>query len=203
MGNGAENTNLPRLWSRRQVLLAISAMTASVAGCRRRRSQPSLLAAASLETPAFAATMPACVVRSEQTEGPYFVDEKLNRSDIRVDPSDKSVKAGVPLRLEFHVSRIAGGNCMPLSGAIVDVWHCDALGVYSDVHDVGFDTRGSTSLDKFSTVIVPDPNYSGSHYQRCQFTSLTRSDPPPKKVKRDKHKIMEQKDIDKQAVKEG
>jgi protocatechuate 3,4-dioxygenase beta subunit len=146
MGNGAEKTNSPRrLWSRRQALLLIGAMTASLAGCRRRRSQPSL-PAASLETPAFAATLPACVVRPEQTEGPYFIDEKLNRSDIRVEPSDKSVKAGVPLRLEFYVSRVAAGACAPLAGAIVDVWHCDALGVYSDVRDAGFDTRGKKFL---------------------------------------------------------
>ena len=26
---------------------------------------------------------PACVVRPTQTEGPYFVDERLNRRDIR------------------------------------------------------------------------------------------------------------------------
>jgi hypothetical protein len=26
----------------------------------------------------------ACVVRPTQTEGPYFVDERLNRSDIRI-----------------------------------------------------------------------------------------------------------------------
>lgn len=31
--------------------------------------------------------LPACVVRPELTEGPYFVDEKLERSDIRSDPS--------------------------------------------------------------------------------------------------------------------
>src|SRR5262245_57692952 len=36
--------------------------------------------------PAAAANMPACVVRPALTEGPYFVDEKLNRSDIRSDP---------------------------------------------------------------------------------------------------------------------
>ena len=89
---------------------------------------------------------PACVVRPEQTEGPYFVDEKLNRSDIRVDPSDKTIKPGVPLRLEFHVSHVASGACNPLSGAIVDIWHCDALGAYSDVRDAGFDTRGKKFL---------------------------------------------------------
>jgi len=90
--------------------------------------------------------MPACVVRPEQTEGPYFVDENLNRSDIRMDPSDKSIKPGVPLRLQFHVSRVAAGACAPLAGAIVDIWHCDALGVYSDVRDAGFDTRGKKFL---------------------------------------------------------
>jgi protocatechuate 3,4-dioxygenase beta subunit len=97
--------------------------------------------------PAFAATtFPACVVRPEQTEGPYFVEEKLHRSDIRVDPSDKSLRSGVPLRLEFQVSRITTGGCAPLSGAVVDIWHCDAQGVYSDVRDPRFDTRGKKFL---------------------------------------------------------
>jgi protocatechuate 3,4-dioxygenase beta subunit len=97
---------------------------------------------------AFAAAIPACVVRPEQTEGPYFIDERLNRSDIRTDPADHSVKAGVPLRLAFQVSRIDKGSCTPLSGAVVDIWHCDALGVYSDVRDInaGFDTRGKKFL---------------------------------------------------------
>ena len=101
---------------------------------------------AGFESGALAANLPDCVVRPEQTEGPYFVDEKLDRSDIRVDPSDKSIRPGVPLRLEFHVSRMAGAACTPLSGAIVDVWHCDAAGVYSDVRDNQFDARGKKFL---------------------------------------------------------
>jgi protocatechuate 3,4-dioxygenase beta subunit len=99
-----------------------------------------------LPSSAHAGIMPSCVVRPEQTEGPYFVDEKLNRSDIRTDPSDNSVKPGAPLKLEFQVSRIAAGACTPLAGAVVDIWHCDALGVYSDVRDAGFDTRGRKFL---------------------------------------------------------
>ena len=99
---------------------------------------------------AIAATAaPSCVVRPEQTEGPYFVDEKLNRSDLRGDPSDNSLRPGVPLRLEFQVSRINGTACGPLSGAIVDVWHCDAQGIYSDVRDPRFDTRGKKFLRGF------------------------------------------------------
>lgn len=87
--------------------------------------------------------LPACVVRPQQTEGPYFVDTKLNRSDIRSDPSDDSARAGVPLRLVFQVSRVDDDMCAPLVGAVVDVWQCDALGIYSGVKDMNdfFDTR--------------------------------------------------------------
>jgi protocatechuate 3,4-dioxygenase beta subunit len=90
--------------------------------------------------------VPSCVVRPEQTEGPYFVDEKLNRSDIRSDPSDGTVKDGAPLVLTFNVSQVSGAGCMPISGATVDIWHCDALGVYSDATDRSFNTVGKKFL---------------------------------------------------------
>jgi protocatechuate 3,4-dioxygenase beta subunit len=67
------------------------------------------------------------------TEGPYFVDEKLERSDIRADPVTGAVSAGVPLTLRFNVTRVDGSACTALTGAYLDVWHCDAAGVYSDV----------------------------------------------------------------------
>ena len=90
-------------------------------------------------------TASTCVVRPEQTEGPYFVDEMLNRSDIREE------REGVPLDLVFNVSRIDEGNtasCGPLAGAMVDIWQCDAQGQYSDVRDnaEGFNTKGETFL---------------------------------------------------------
>jgi protocatechuate 3,4-dioxygenase beta subunit len=85
-----------------------------------------------------------CVVTPDQTEGPYFVDEHLNRSDIRSDPSDGSVRPGVPLNLLINVAAIA--ECRPLAGAIVDIWHCDASGVYSDVIERRFKTPGSRFL---------------------------------------------------------
>jgi protocatechuate 3,4-dioxygenase beta subunit len=90
----------------------------------------------------------SCVMRPRQTEGPYFVDEQLNRSDIRVEPADGSVKEGVPVRLMFHIWRIADSSCTPLNGAVVDVWQCDALGIYSGVQDINglFDTRGKKFL---------------------------------------------------------
>jgi protocatechuate 3,4-dioxygenase beta subunit len=93
-----------------------------------------------------AAVIPSCIVRPELTEGPYFVDEKLNRSDIRADPSSGEVREGVALALAFAVSRLDGSTCTPFEGALVDVWHCDALGVYSDVQDPGGSTVGQQFL---------------------------------------------------------
>lgn len=140
MDEGSVDTNLSvcRV-SRRQALrlMAIAATTTLLPYGR--------------EQPAFAAALRSCIVRPEQTEGPYFVDAKLNRSDIRSEPSDGSVKPGVPLRLTFQVSHVNASSCTPLSGAIVDIWQCDALGVYSGVRDmnVGFDTREKRFLRGF------------------------------------------------------
>ena len=84
----------------------------------------------------------SCIVTPDQTEGPYFVEERLNRSDIRVDPATGAVKAGVPLSLTLRLSKASAGVCAPLAGTLVDVWHCDALGMYSDVRDSRFHTVG-------------------------------------------------------------
>jgi len=89
---------------------------------------------------------PTCVARPALTEGPFFVDEKLNRADIRSDPADGSVRPGVPLQLALRVSRLTRGACAPLPGATVDLWHCDAVGVYSDVQDPGGATLGKKFL---------------------------------------------------------
>ena len=98
-----------------------------------------------------AATLPSCIVRPAVTEGPYFVDEKLNRSDIRSDPTTGAVKDGAPFALTFLVSRVTGSACAALSGATVDIWHCDALGVYSDATDPSFNTKGQKFLRGYQT----------------------------------------------------
>ena len=90
--------------------------------------------------------VPNCVVRPALTEGPYFVDERLNRTDIRSDPTNGSVSEGAPLLLAFNVSQITAEGCTALPGAIVDVWHCDANGIYSDVIDRSFNTTGQKFL---------------------------------------------------------
>jgi protocatechuate 3,4-dioxygenase beta subunit len=102
--------------------------------------------AADAARPAAEESIPSCVVRPAQTEGPYFVDERLNRSDIRADPASGSARPGAVLDLVFKVGRVSRGACAPLGGASVDVWHCDALGAYSDVRDSGDSTEGQKFL---------------------------------------------------------
>jgi len=96
--------------------------------------------------PVVEASQLSCVARPQLTEGPYFVDEGLNRSDIRTDPTTGAVSAGQLLVLNFNVSRVSGNSCTALPGAYIDIWHCDAAGSYSDVRDAGFDTRGRKYL---------------------------------------------------------
>jgi len=88
----------------------------------------------------------ACVVRPAQTEGPYFVDELLNRTDLRSDPSDGTLRPGIPLEVALVVSGVSGNSCRPVSGAMVDLWQCDHLGIYSDVQDPSFNTKGRKFL---------------------------------------------------------
>lgn len=87
-----------------------------------------------------------CVVRPEMTIGPYFVDQQLERSDLRSSSSDDAVKEGISLTLNINVASVADNSCTPIEGAQVDIWHCDALGQYSGVSDQGFDTTGQDFL---------------------------------------------------------
>lgn len=93
--------------------------------------------------------VPTCVVRPQATEGPFFVDERLQRSDLRADPSGGAASPGTPLALTFRCARLDGSSCTALPGATVDVWHCDAAGRYSGVASEG--TRDQKFLRGFQT----------------------------------------------------
>ena len=94
----------------------------------------------------------ACVISPALTEGPFFIDENLNRSDIRANTATATVNPGVarsgtPLNLGIRVSRISNSGCTLLPNAQVDVWHCDANGEYSDINNqLGINTPGQNWL---------------------------------------------------------
>jgi protocatechuate 3,4-dioxygenase beta subunit len=81
------------------------------------------LAAKSMRLRAAAVPPPTCVFNPEQEEGPYYVDRELLRSDITEG------KIGVPLRV--RVTIVNAKTCAPIPNAALDIWHCDAGGVYS------------------------------------------------------------------------
>jgi len=91
------------------------------------------------------------IVSPEMTEGPFFVEEHLNRSDIRSDPKSGVMSPGTLLHLTINLVTV-GQTAKPLAGATVDIWHCDAGGRYSDEEQNGTAgqkfLRGSQVSDK-------------------------------------------------------
>jgi protocatechuate 3,4-dioxygenase beta subunit len=119
-----------------------------------RRSTIARLAPTGVATwfiPAWNETMEAadavtCVASTPTvTEGPYWVDEKLFRSDIRTDPTTGVARSGIPLTLTITVQNMSSSSsCSPLAGAYVDIWHCDAKGIYSD--ESTYNPGGGTAM---------------------------------------------------------
>jgi protocatechuate 3,4-dioxygenase beta subunit len=127
-----------------------------------------------------ASSLPSCVVVPELTEGPYYVDENLERSDIRVDTSDGSTVDGAVLTIGWVVSAVDGDACVPLEGVLVDVWHCDALGAYSDVgSEQGHDfLRGHqlTDAQGKATIVTIYPGWYGGRAVHIHFKIRTDAD---------------------------
>ena len=115
-----------RLLGRREAMRLLGAGGAAALGGWR------LASAEQTGSPPAAGT---CVVRPELTEGPYFVDGSIARSDVRANTVTGALREGVPLGLTFGISQLAAGRCVPLAGALVHVWQCDAVGVYTGVDD--------------------------------------------------------------------
>lgn len=96
-----------------------------------------------------AASNVACTLAPKLTEGPYWVDEKLNRADLTTNTTRSSVLNGLPLTLTINVFNANGQSCGadPASNIQIDLWHCDAAGEYSDVSGNGqTNTKGQTFL---------------------------------------------------------
>ena len=99
----------------------------------------------------------SCAQTAEQTEGPYYFDADAIRSDIREG------RDGTTLTLALRVREADG--CTPIENAIVDIWHCDAGGVYSGFDDGegerflrGAQATNEDGIARFTTI------YPG-HYQ--------------------------------------
>ena len=178
-----DDVQIGRVLSRREVLVLFSAVgtAAALVACAPGASSSgrasaaasaaggpsgsgSAAATSASAAASGAAALPSCIVRPAEMEGPYFVDEKINRSDIRSDPSSGAPSEGAKLDLTFAVAKISGSRCTAYADVLVDVWQCDALGVYSDASDPGFQTSGkkflrgyqvtdASGVAKFTTIV--------------------------------------------------
>ena len=70
-----------------------------------------------------------CILAEEKGQGPYWFDVDSIRSDIR------DGRPGLTLALALRVHDVSscsvGGPVKPVPNAVVEIWHCDAGGVYS------------------------------------------------------------------------
>jgi protocatechuate 3,4-dioxygenase beta subunit len=92
------------------------------------------------------------------TEGPFFVDEKLNRSNILGSTTRTTVVNGIPLTLNLGVYKVSNGLGTPLAGAQVDVWHADAAGTYSDENNTGIQSENTLGQNWLRGYQVSDAN---------------------------------------------
>ncbi|MFE2069090.1 dioxygenase [Streptomyces sp. NPDC059467] len=119
--------------ARRTVLAAGSvAVTAVGVGSAFAASGPAVAedGAGALDPTASASEGACYKLTSELVEGPYYIDADKLRQDVTED------QEGIPLLLTLKV--IDAETCRPLRNAAVDIWHCNASGIYS-----GYEAMGS------------------------------------------------------------
>jgi len=86
-----------------------------------------------------ALAQPGCTLTPEQIEGPFYLDQAPMREAI------SEGKPGVPLQLILRVRDSA--SCAPIPNAAVDVWQCDALGIYSGYEGAAIAPRHVEPVD--------------------------------------------------------
>ena len=89
-----------------------------------------------------------CTRTAEETAGPFYFEVDRVRSDIREG------RDGAPLRLGVRV-RDLGNGCKPISNAVVDVWHCDGTGSYSEPGETylrGLQVTNRDGIVEFTTI---------------------------------------------------
>ena len=112
--------------SRRQALAGFGSVSlgALLAACSGDDDAPTAKVETSEGTASRFDDAATCTQTAEQTEGPFYFDVDRVRSDIRED------RKGALLRLGVRVRDAA--ECEPIQNAVVDIWHCDAEGSYSE-----------------------------------------------------------------------
>jgi len=117
--------NEEKRMSRRASLASLGGLVAGAAGLTGWRAAED----AGAGPAGVAAGLVTCVLAPEQTEGPYYVDNTAVRRNVTEG------RPGVALTLRLTV--VDASTCKPVKNAAVEIWHCDAGGIYSGVSQQG------------------------------------------------------------------
>jgi protocatechuate 3,4-dioxygenase beta subunit len=97
----------------------------------------------------------SCIVSPAETKGPF----PIKTPSQLVLENIKSDRIGVALLINLTIENTSN-NCAPLEGVLVDVWHCDKDGNYSEY--------GGTSMQQ--------TNYTTVHFLRGRQTTNARGE---------------------------
>ncbi len=94
-----------------------------------------------------------CTVTPTETVGPFPTKQPANfvRKDIRDD------RTGVVMTMNITLKN-ANAGCAALAGALVDVWHCDKDGYYSEYGGTGMQNVNFQNVDFLRGRQITDAN---------------------------------------------
>jgi protocatechuate 3,4-dioxygenase beta subunit len=94
-----------------------------------------------------------CIVAPSETEGPFPTKDPsaYERSDIT------DGRPGYKMTAKIAIAQVSKA-CAPLAGAIVDIWHCDAEGNYSEYGGGGMQSGNYTGVHFLRGRQVTDAN---------------------------------------------
>ena len=161
-------TDLERRVTRRHALrwvggLGLAALASACSGKGGSSGQDETASVIQATTERTPAATPDCVLMPELTEGPYYLDLDLVRRDIGED------RPGLPLDLRVNV--VDADACEPLEGAAVDLWHCDAAGIYSGGRARGRAASAAASSSRMPTASRSSVRSSRAGTRGGRFTS--------------------------------
>jgi protocatechuate 3,4-dioxygenase beta subunit len=81
-----------------------------------------------------------CTVTNSETEGPF----PTKSPTTLVMQNIKSDRTGTPLNVTITIKN-TNANCVALAGAMVDIWHCDRDGLYSEYGGTGMQAADMTA----------------------------------------------------------
>lgn len=123
----------------RSLLIGTISTPAVISACKKSSTTDDTVGVTT--TPTGGSSTSNCTVAPTETEGPF--PTKAPASYVRSDITDG--RSGYKLTAKITIGN-SSNNCNPLSGAIVDIWHCDAEGNYSEYGGTGMQSTNYQSV---------------------------------------------------------